>query len=83
MPIYLGDNNITGGFTTAEKNQFNNSINELKTGLSSISVPTQVSQLTNDSGYLSTEDITSIINSTIIINITVITAIVKVLITTS
>ena len=27
MPIYLGDNNITGGFTTAEKNQFNNSIN--------------------------------------------------------
>ena len=27
MSIYLGDNNITGGFTTAEKNQFNNSIN--------------------------------------------------------
>ena len=27
MPIYLGDNNITGGFTTEEKNQFNNSIN--------------------------------------------------------
>ena len=27
MPIYLGNNNITGGFTTAEKKQFNNSIN--------------------------------------------------------
>ena len=27
MSIYLGDNNITGGFTTAEKEQFNNSIN--------------------------------------------------------
>ena len=27
MPIYLGDNNITGGFTTEEKKQFNNSIN--------------------------------------------------------
>ena len=27
MPIYLGDNNITSGFTTAEKKQFNNSIN--------------------------------------------------------
>ena len=39
-------------------------INELKTGVSSISVPTKVSQLTNDSGYLSTEDITTTINST-------------------
>ena len=39
-------------------------INELKTGVSSISVPTKVSQLTNDSGYLSTKDITSTINST-------------------
>ena len=27
MPIYLGGNNITGGFTTEEKRQFNNSIN--------------------------------------------------------
>ena len=27
MPIYLGDNNITGGFTAEEKKQFNNSIN--------------------------------------------------------
>ena len=27
MSIYLGNNNITGGFTTAEKKQFNNSIN--------------------------------------------------------
>ena len=27
MGIYLGDKNITGGFTTAEKKQFNNSIN--------------------------------------------------------
>ena len=27
MSIYLGDNNITGGFTTEEKKQFNNSIN--------------------------------------------------------
>ena len=27
MPIYLGNNNITGGFTTEEKKQFNNSIN--------------------------------------------------------
>ena len=39
-------------------------INELKKGVSSISVPTKVSQLTNDSGYLSSEDITSTINST-------------------
>ena len=29
MSIYLGDNNITGGFTTAEKKQFNNSINSI------------------------------------------------------
>ena len=27
MPIYLGNNNITGGFTAEEKKQFNNSIN--------------------------------------------------------
>ena len=27
MSIYIGDKNITGGFTTEEKNQFNNSIN--------------------------------------------------------
>ena len=27
MSIYLGDNNITGGFTAEEKKQFNNSIN--------------------------------------------------------
>ena len=27
MPIYLDGNNITGGFTTEEKKQFNNSIN--------------------------------------------------------
>lgn len=53
------DNNLT---TTSK--EVVGAINELKTGVSSISVPTKVSQLTNDSGYLSTEDITSTINST-------------------
>ena len=32
-------------------------INELKTGVSSISVPTQVSQLTNDSGYITSDEV--------------------------
>ena len=32
-------------------------INELKTGVSSISVPTRVSQLTNDSGYITSDEV--------------------------
>ena len=36
MSIYLGGNNITGGFTTAEKNQFNNSINLINEKISEL-----------------------------------------------
>ena len=36
MSIYLGDNNITGGFTAEEKKQFNNSINLINEQLDTV-----------------------------------------------
>ena len=60
MPIYLGDNNITGGFTTAEKNQFNNSINLINEQLDTIT--SDVSIIDNKVGINTSNIVTNINN---------------------